>query len=68
MENKNNTGLTIKYFVLKPHGADAYAIASRKAIQAYAKSIESTNFKLAKDLFAWIGQEHIEASNKKGEE
>ena len=64
MGSKDNVGLTMKYFILKPRGDDAYAIASRKAIQTYARYIEHINFKLAKDLFAWIGQEHINANTK----
>lgn len=67
MNNKNDIGLTMKYFVLKPRGDDIYAVASRKAIQTYAKVIENTNPKFAKDLYNWIGQEHINAKEETNE-
>jgi len=50
------TGLEMKYFVLKPKGVDSYAEASRKAIIAYAKHIQSINPTLANDLKKWMEQ------------
>lgn len=47
------TGLEMKYFVLKPAGEDAYAIASRTALKAYASAIEKENPSLAYDLHMW---------------
>ena len=53
-------GLVMKYFILKPKGADSYAIASRAAMRSYAYSINSTNRKLADDLFDWADKEEKE--------
>ena len=58
-------GLILKYFVLKPKGNDIYAVASRKAMQTYAKIIESVNPEFANDLYSWIGREHIDAEEEK---
>lgn len=46
-------GLLMKYFVLKPKGTDAYAAASRAALNAYANIIIHTDEHLAKDLLNW---------------
>lgn len=46
-------GLQTKYFVLKPAGDDDYAVASRAALKAYAKSIDCTNAILAHELYMW---------------
>jgi len=62
--DKNNTGLTMKYFVLKPYGTDAYAIASRKAIMEYSNSIEKTNEQLATDLRCWVVDCQLESDKK----
>lgn len=52
-------GLTLKYFVLDPTKRHEYGEASRKAILAYARSIETTNTQLAFDLKRWeIGCRH----------
>ena len=51
------SGLQTKYFVLKPKGIDRYAEASRKAIVAYAASIESINPELAIELCVWADKE-----------
>lgn len=48
--------LEMKYFVLKPHGNDPYAAASRAAMGAYAKVIEPTDQALAGDLWEWARQ------------
>ena len=50
----NETGLQLKYFVLSPTKQDAYGIASRKAMAAYAKAIHKENPELTEDLFAWL--------------
>lgn len=54
------SGLRQKYFVLKPRGEisdDAYARASRRAMNAYADSIEGENPGLANDLRVWVSDE-----------
>lgn len=51
------TGLQMKYFVLKPSSKDVgnvYASASRVAMRAYADHIESTDPKLASELREWV--------------
>jgi len=50
-------GLILKYFVLKPKGNDIYAVASRRAMEAYAYCIENKNPQLAKDLRKWTQRE-----------
>jgi hypothetical protein len=50
-------GLLMKYFVLKPHGNDIYAKASRCAMREYASVIRQTNPQLADDLAMWIEKE-----------
>jgi len=47
-------GLTMRYFVLKPRGDDEYAHASRSAMLAYARAIESNNALLAQELREWV--------------
>lgn len=39
--------LRMKYFVLKPRGGSPHAHASREAILAYARAIESTDLGLS---------------------
>jgi hypothetical protein len=56
--------LQMKYFVLKPAGDDAYAKASRDAMQAYARSIRDENPGLYADLETWRINEQGE-SNKR---
>jgi len=53
-KSEKNTGLIMKYFILKPEGSDEYARASRLAMITYAESIESNNKQLANDLLGWI--------------
>lgn len=48
------SGLHMKYFVLKPDGADDYAYASRAALWSFAEEIESSNPDLAADLYQWV--------------
>lgn len=50
-------GLQMKYFVLKPHGDDAYAKASRAAMRAYANHIAEENKLLCDDLREWADSE-----------
>jgi hypothetical protein len=59
MTKKENImdGLLIKYFVLKPSGDDAYAKASRMAMERYALIIRKENPQLADDLVAWVLRE-----------
>jgi len=53
-EVKTLDSLRMKYFVLKPHGSDGYAQASRKALIAYAEAIKMVNYNLAEDLMSWV--------------
>ena len=46
-------GFEIKYFVLKPRGTDAYAQASREAMQAYSNSIRKHDIELSEYLYDW---------------
>lgn len=55
-------GLQLKYFVLKPKGADAYARASRMALQTYADAIRPTNGNLADDLSIWVRDEETKST------
>lgn len=50
-------GLVMKYFVLKPHGDDVYAEASRTAMKSYAYAIKRENPTLASNLFSWVDRE-----------
>lgn len=50
-------GLVMKYFVLKPHGDDEYAAASRKAMRAYASHIQGENSELCQELRDWADSE-----------
>lgn len=49
--------LKMKYFVLKPQGDTAHASASRRAMRAYAESIESFDPVLSKSLHKWADKE-----------
>lgn len=57
-------GLKMKYFVLKPRGGDAYAKASRAAMEAYAKVIDDENPVLAQQLKMWATDEKIVANSE----
>lgn len=50
--------LEMKYFVLKPRGFERHAIASRKAMRAYATAIEDEDRDLATALRLWADTEH----------
>lgn len=49
--------LVMKYFVLKPSGSDPYAVASRDAMVAYAKSISGYDGALSIELLDWVALE-----------
>ena len=51
------SGLMMKYFVLKPHGDDHYAKASRAAMRTYAKHISDENRELCNELMEWVDRE-----------
>lgn len=55
------TGLELRYFILKPKGISAHAIASRRAMAAYAESILGENPQLAKELSEWVQRENADA-------
>ncbi|GAI86312.1 unnamed protein product [marine sediment metagenome] len=57
------TGLKMKYFVLKPSGDDRYAVASRKAMRAYALHIQNENEELANDLREWADNEMVKVKD-----
>lgn len=50
-------GLLMKYFVLKPAGGDAYAVASRSAMRAYAFSVMDINAEFAGEILDWVRRE-----------
>jgi len=54
MSELRETGLLMKYFVLKPRGKDSYARASQMAMVMYADCIQNEDPKLAKDLREWV--------------
>ena len=51
------SGLEMRYFVLKPRGTDAYAVAARDALLEYADSISGENPDLASDIREWVRRE-----------
>ena len=59
------SGIEMKYFVLKPKGENIYAEASRKALIAYAETIEDENPEMAQALIEWSSRE--EENSKKEE-
>jgi hypothetical protein len=54
-----NQGLYSRYFVLKPHGDNPYAAASRRAMRSYSCAIRNTNAQLANALRDWADEEMI---------
>jgi hypothetical protein len=52
----------MKYFVLKPKGADLHAQACRAAMRSYASVIEASNPDFAADLRNWIDREEVAAA------
>ncbi len=63
------TGLHMKYFVLKPRGEDIYAVASRRAMNLYAATVEKENPALAEELRKWVTDEWVktEGAQKLGQ-
>ena len=61
-------GLTMKYFVLKPRGSDAYARASRDAMRAYAAAVQGENPALCDGLMLWARNEEEAAYRNDGQE
>lgn len=59
--DRPQTGLMLKYFVLKPAGIDIYAQASRRAMRSYAALIQSDNEQFAKELRTWADEEFAKA-------
>ncbi|MEN6537947.1 MAG: hypothetical protein ABFD60_07955 [Bryobacteraceae bacterium] len=57
-------GLEMKYFVLKPHGDDIYAAASRRAMLIYADTIEAVNAQFAIELREWALREGVDHRSK----
>lgn len=57
-------GLVMKYFVLKPKGQHAHAIASRVAMKEYATVIRETNAELADNIMSWVDRESPKATLK----
>jgi len=57
----DSRGLVLKYFVLKPHGTDAYAIASRAAMAQYANMIRTIDPVMASQLTYWVNEEQEKA-------
>jgi hypothetical protein len=55
------SGLLMKYFVLKPKGDDAYAVASREAMRTYAECIQRENPELSSDIALWVAREAMAA-------
>ncbi len=58
-------GLKMKYFVMKPEGDDAYAMASRRGMRMYADTIQETNPQLARDLYKWTDNEWLKTPGAK---
>ena len=61
---KENAGLQLKYFVLKPRGCNPYANAARAAMLTFADCIEKHNPILAQDLRAWVKNEEGKAKGE----
>lgn len=55
-------GLLLKYFVLKPKGADWHAEASRAGMIAYAEIARRHNPVFADELLDWAKKEQSEAN------
>ena len=51
--------LEMKYFILKPRGNKPHALASRRAMGAYADSIKDEDYALSKDLIRWVERENV---------
>lgn len=53
----DNSGLLMKYFVLKPKGRGTHARASRAAMRAYAAVVKQCNPELSDELHQWADNE-----------
>ena len=70
------TGLSMKYFVLKPAGDDAYAKASRCAMRKYAWFLKSQDAdddthehtEFANGILAWVDREYTAYIERTGGE
>lgn len=51
------SGLRMKYFVLKPAGSNWHARASRAAMRRYAQFIKSLEPALSSQLMSWVEEE-----------
>ena len=57
--------LEMKYFVLKPKGDSAFAVASRAAMRTYAIEIRNADMDLCRQLIDWANNE-AEAADAAG--
>lgn len=58
-------GLELRYFILKPVGGKLHNIASRAALDTYAKVIRKENPALATDIEIWTESEQEKAFRSK---
>lgn len=56
--------LQMKYFVLKPAGDDAHAMACRAAMRCYARHIAATIPDLAAELTEWADKEEAATTER----
>lgn len=61
---KDEIGLVMKYFVLKPRGKTQHAIASQLAMLTYAAAISDSDKQLSDDLLRWV-KEETDRNNRK---
>jgi hypothetical protein len=55
--HKDEVGLVMKYFVLKPRGKTYHAKASQLAMITYAEAIKPYDKQLSADLMRWVAEE-----------
>jgi len=55
----------MKYFVLKPKGEDVFAIASRRAMREYARTIQRTDREFSLELRQWADKEWAQTEKGK---
>lgn len=55
----------MKYFVLKPKGEDVFAIASRRAMREYARTIQNENSDFSRELREWADNEWAQTEKAK---
>ena len=56
IERETGVEMQSPAFVLSPTKADAFGLASRKALRAFAAAIYDTNSQFARDMVAWIDE------------